>query len=278
MILPRKLTFQLTPLLDLLLIVIFAQYMEVRDTSQQQQAKLERAAEARLTELQAQIDVERRALGDERRRLMELEATSTERERRLQNANVELKQTLEGTLQQQAAAGDLIAELFQVPDELVEQILKPGSPFQTVRSSGELARLRAEFQQMAGQRGRDVIRHLLTFGEIRKRCDIWELYVGDNSLIEFDAGEHHSEFRAESAEEFETRLFRRYKSLTQPKSLVVIMVSWGDVRRGAVRSLLQGLPAVTDRMRSDSDGLTRFEYAVLGFQPRTNAQREESEL
>ncbi len=33
-ILPRKLTLQLTPLLDLLLIVIFAQYMEVKQTGE----------------------------------------------------------------------------------------------------------------------------------------------------------------------------------------------------------------------------------------------------
>lgn len=271
----RKLTFQLTPLLDLLLIVIFAQYMEVRDTSQQQRTELMRAADAKVAQIEEQTAQQRRALEAEQQRLAQREATRSERERRLQNTNVELEQTLERTLRQQSSAGDLIAELFQVPEELLDQVLQPGSPFQTARSAEEMARLREEFEEMSQLRGRAVIKHLLTFGEIRKRCDIWEIYIDDNSVISFDAGVHSSEFRAEGDDEFETKLFQRYKSLTQPKSLVVIIVSWGDVKRGTVRAVLQGLPSVTDRMRSDSNGRTRFEYAVLGFQPRSKDQPEE---
>ena len=43
----KKLTFQLTPLLDLLLIVIFAQYMEVQHTSAQAEQEIERRADER---------------------------------------------------------------------------------------------------------------------------------------------------------------------------------------------------------------------------------------
>jgi len=274
---PRKLTFQLTPLLDLLLIVIFAQYMEVQDTSRNQQAELKRAAEAQLAQLRESIAAEQSALEQERQILAEQSATREQRVRRLENRNVELAEALEQTIKHQSSAGDLVAELFQVPEELIQQVLQPGNSAPTPRSPEELDRLKAQFRQLAGQRGRDVIEHLLTFGEIRKRCDIWELYVGEDSVIAFEAAEHRSRFRAESADEFVRKLFERYKSLTQPKSLVVILVSWGDAKRGAVRIVLNGLPMVANQMNADSDGRTRFEYAVFGFHPRTEASGKDTE-
>ena len=45
-ILSQKLSFQLTPLLDLLLIVIFAQYMELSESTEQQQQDFHQQAVA----------------------------------------------------------------------------------------------------------------------------------------------------------------------------------------------------------------------------------------
>ena len=74
-------------------------------------------------------------------------------------------------------------------------------------------------------------------------------------------------FRARTAEEFADKLYAAYKSLPQPKSLVVIMLSWGDARADVREAALRALPIVTERMRQNAGGFIRFEYAVLGFQP-----------
>lgn len=276
---PRRIALQLTPLLDLLLIVLFAQYLELREGEDRRstafaarQADLgsevsalqaRHAADLEKFAAERSVEAARLATSDERRTALERELRSVDEERS------ELAARLERALARQEQIGNVLRDAFRIPPEVVARVLSPENG--TTRSSEEIARLQAAVRELAEKRGRDVVRHVLTVEEIRKRCDVWELHVRDNDLIVLATGERSVEFRADAPESFTTRLFDRYKSLPQPKGLVIILVSYGDATVGTVRAVLDGLPAAVSRLQADSGGRTRFEYAVLGFDPDRTA-------
>ena len=102
---------------------------------------------------------------------------------------------------------------------------------------------------------------------MRKRCDIWEIYINDTGMAVFSGSGQTHTFRAETAQEFAAEIYERYKTLPQPKSLVIMLLSYGDVKASIYEAAIDGLPVVAERMRTDQSGRSRFEYAVLGFNP-----------
>ncbi len=270
---PRRLTFQLTPLLDLLLIVIFAQFLEVKETTatQEQQAtvqisdttsELERARaeladlQSQTKQAQAELDAARQALTDEQ---LSADALRLERDT--------LEEALAKASEQRDTIASLMPELFDLPEETVQELIRTRTPENVRLTPEQVQRLREEFREFAQKKPGEAVRHLLTFEEMRKRCDIWELYVEGSGKTVFSAGERTFEFRAETAAQFQRELFENYKSLPQPKSLVILLLSYGDVKASIYQAAIDGLPRAAEQMRTDQSGRSRFEYAILGFNP-----------
>lgn len=254
----RRLQFQLMPLLDLLLIMIFSLYLEVRERGERQEERIERRLAAREREQDRRLAEARAALEAERG------ALASERE--------ELRGRAEDAIGQQRQAADLVAELFAVPQELVDKALRPPPLGAPSRLPEETERLRQRFRELAALRGPRVVEHLLTHEELRKRADVWTVRVRGNGEIVFSTGDRTQNFRAATAEEFASRLYNRHKALPQPKGLVVLLVSYGDARADVRKAVLDGLPEAVHLMREDRLGRTQFEYAVLGFIPEEERQ------
>ena len=246
----RKITLQLVPLLDLMLVVLFLQFMEMSELTHKQ----EEAAAQAVTDVEQQreeLKAERASLAEERR---------------------EAEQVVEKAFDQRDLVGQLTAELFNLPDAMIERLLKQRFP-EDPPDADEIAAMQEEFHKLKGRRGQEVVKHLLTFNEIRKRCDVWELYVSETGITTVKAGADEGSFRAETPEAFAARLFDRYRTLPQPKSLVLVVLSYGDVRASTYEAALNGLPLAIDRLQSDAAGRTRFEYAVLGYDPKRPSGR-----
>lgn len=264
----RRLHMQLTPLLDLLLIVIFAQYLDVAEREATTVDEARQAIEQRdtIAGQLSRLQVDHQQARD---RLAQLQALASQ----LQSQNAELSQQAEQTAEdlqraiaQQQLFGDLVSELFDVPQETVNAALTPpGADAPASREQVEL--LEQRFRELSLQNAGRMIRHLLSFEEMRKRTDLWELHIDQTGWISLHAAGRIEGFRARTSEEFSEKLYAIYKSLPQPKSLVVIMVSWGDARADVREACLRALPGVTERMQLNSGGYIRFEYAILGFQP-----------
>tara|TARA_R110002072_G_scaffold302710_2_gene487829 strand:- start:458516 stop:459361 length:846 start_codon:yes stop_codon:yes gene_type:complete len=269
----RRLTFQLTPLLDLLLIVIFAQFLDVRDTTTEREQSATTQLSAAQEELAGTQDQLTRILAEKneaeadreflRQSLQELkDATSgLEIERR------SLEESLKRAHEQRDTIANLVAALFDLPDETINELIRTRTPENVRLTPEQVKRLREEFKSFSKQNPGESVRHLLTFEEMRKRCDIWELYINDTGKTVFSGSGQSHTFRAETAEEFSDELYERYKTLPQPKSLVIILLSYGDVKASVFEAAIDGLPVVAERMRTDQSGRSRFEYAVLGFNP-----------
>jgi hypothetical protein len=243
---------QLTPLLDLLLIVIFAQYMEVQIVARQETERAEterQSAKADLDSLQAQLAALQKQLAqwEEQRRATE----RTEHSGREQ-------------------LGQLFGELFRIPEATIQKIASRRSADEAVLSPSEIAALKSEFKSLAAARPDQIVDHLLTFSEMKKRFDVWELYLQENDSLLVNVASHQKRLQPdeiETPELFSDEFFKLYKSFPQSKSIVLILVSYGDAQLRYRWSITKGLPIVSERMRLDSNGTVKFEYAVLGFRP-----------
>lgn len=269
----RRLTFQLTPLLDLLLIVIFAQFLDVRDTTTEREQTTStqlHSVQEQLARTQDQlassISERKEAEADReflRQSLQELKQSATS----LAVERESLEESLKRATEQRDTIASLMSDLFDLPDETVNNLIRTRTPENVRLTPEQVERLRREFRLFARQKPGESVRHLLTFEEMRKRCDIWELYINDTGQTVFSGSGQTHTFRAETAAEFAGQFYERYKTLPQPKSLVIILLSYGDVKASVYEAAIDGLPIVAERMRADQSGRSRFEYAVLGFNP-----------
>ena len=105
---------------------------------------------------------------------------------------------------------------------------------------------------------------------MKKRFDVWELYIDSNDSLRITAGTNQKHIQPDhikTPELFSDEFFKLYKSFPQTKNVVLILVSYGDSQLRSRWSVTKGLPAVAERMRLDSNGTVKFEFAVLGFRP-----------
>lgn len=284
MISRRRLTFQLTPLLDLLLIVIFAQFMDTQETTARIEQRAERQIEQaeskakKLSELNDAAQQKSIALAEQNaqveRKAAQTEKLAVEMEQRMrtmqqlsEKKNQELSEQLKVAQEQRNRVGELVQELFQLPDSLVDPLLKSRVDPDSEQTKAKIEQIQKQLQDLAGARAEDVIRHFLTYDELTKRSDIWELYLTENGVFRLKIGQQTTDFRADSPTAFVDRFYAIYKTVPQPKSLVIILFSYGDAKASVRFAATQGLPLVAERMRADSSGRTRYEYAVMGFAP-----------
>lgn len=255
MIPSRRFTFQLIPLLDLLLIVVFAQYLEGRIAGEREAEEIAQRRDV----LSQQLDEALRQLIALREKMLSLE----DRAKLAETQTVELNRMRV----QRDLIGELVGEVFRIPVATIDQIVQRRTSAGPGPSPDDIAQLKARLQTLSGDAGERVVEHLLTFGEMRKRVDVWELYLQENGGCVLTVGTKQIPFRAETADAFVQRLFDVYKALPEPKSMVLILVSYGEARFIQRKAAFDGLPRALERIRVDSGNRSRFEYAVLGYRP-----------
>ncbi|MEM9645255.1 MAG: hypothetical protein AAF989_09690 [Planctomycetota bacterium] len=247
----RRFRFQLAPLVDLLLIVVFAQMLEIRQTvtlgETDTQQRLN-AAEAEMDQAERRVDAaERRVVFAERR--------------------------ADAVVEQTNRAIRSVAEAFRVEDL---------SPDDVIEWTGDESAVLAEqvqriTREVADASPQEVVRFLIGHAELLKRAEIWHLHADEKRRILLNAGETDVAIQLERrgqddrTEELEDRLFAAYKQLPQPKGLVVILVSYSpESVAGVYQPMVDGMPKAVERMRTDL-AETRFEYTVLGSTPLPDA-------
>lgn len=265
-VLPRRLTFQLVSLFDLLIIIVFAQHMDLKQATESE-LHLARAEAEQAAQQLEHIERDRNfmAQGDQIKKLLQEDLERLREQHELQKIDAarkefELAEEVRKTRSDLARLGELVADLFDLPEDSLRDALQS-------RSAAEAEKLRRELKALASKSTGQAIRHILTLAELQKRCDIWEIHIGDDNTIRFTAGDQTARFRAPDPARFETEVFKHYKSLPQPKSLVVILLSWGDADLGTRTAAMEGLHIAATHMREDSDRRSRFEYAILGYIP-----------
>ncbi len=275
MISRRRLTLQLTPLLDMLLIVVFLQYFQLRDREQslageQEAIATERAeTQTHITDLVKSMDALRSKLAQAQEQTTYARDLATrERESLIQSQG-----SLQRTLDQQRVVGELVHELFKIPPEQINELLNSARGPGSAQSQAERDKVVQQFRRLSEQSSGKVLEHLLSYEEIRKRCDVWNLHVDANGIITASDGVRTRLIRIPFnddgdiiVEQLLNELFTWYRTLPQSKSLVVILLTYDrDTRIFVTESIRSAMPEWVHRMNTDSAGRSRYEYADLGF-------------
>jgi hypothetical protein len=267
----RRFTLQLTPLLDLLFIVLYAQYIDLQEatrreiaqeTERRQQAevagheaaKLRSDALARVSDLSQKLeqsDVERRRLTRE----LELARAETQKEGQ---AREELEKL---AAKDRQAIGQLVQNVLRINQDVIYDALQGASP-------ADRSRLRASFEEMKNKSAAAVIHHLRATEELKKRADLWEVYIGDDNAVRVtlvgDVVAEHVQVVA--PDQLTNSLAELARQRGEPKSLVIVLLSWSNAdrkTRDAVRRAVDNLVTV---LKAEWPG-KRIEVAPLGYTP-----------
>ncbi|QDV65521.1 hypothetical protein [Crateriforma conspicua] len=243
----RRFGIQLAPLVDLLLIVVFAQFMDVRQTANEQRV----AAQQSVTQLQRQREAaEQRA-----------DAAQQEQQAARQAAQRQAMRTRQ--------AMSTIAQAFDLPLPTLKRLNEMVGD----EDDGSAEVVRAMSEQVAQASPEEVVRFLVGHAELLKRAEIWHVHADPNRRVLLGTGDRGLSIRLERrgqdnrTDEMEDQLFAAYKQLPQPKGLVVILVSYSpEAVAGVYQPMIDALPHALERMRTDLPA-TRFEYTVLGATP-----------
>lgn len=259
----KRVRFQLTPLMDLLLIIVFAQFLDVRETSQEQTANLKSERE----KLTAQISRERSELQGIRTAITRQQRALTRQRDEARAARDEAFNEVDFRLSEMQTAIKMITEYFGIEESEITRLNTDPSALTPVDRAIQQAAGLAKSEPDA------VIRFLIGHAELLKRAEVWTIHAGDNKSIRLVAGDRNEAFRLESRTQAERtkeaadQLFAAYKQFDQPKGLVVILVSFDPQSvAGVYQPMIDAIPPTLERLRSDSPE-TRFEYTVLGSTP-----------
>ncbi|MCR9200138.1 MAG: hypothetical protein NXI04_16005 [Planctomycetaceae bacterium] len=248
----RRLTFQLTPLLDLLLIVIFAQYMEVRQTAKTAQQQFD----DQKTQLTEQFN----------QRRDELEAQYASQTGQLSATRERYSENYKSILKQHQQAGSALAQALNLPGAVMEQVLKLKTGGQG-KDAAELQNAAQQLRKLMPSRGQELFRFMLRYDEMEKHVSIWELHLQDNGQAQFSDGERQRTVGFASVEEFVSRAFAASKAFAEPKPLVIILLSHGDTQAGLRRRATDGMPLLIEQLRRDAGNTRWFDYSLMGFRP-----------
>lgn len=257
----QRLSLQLTPLLDMLLIIVFAQYLEIREKQVLKKTEANTAI-VDLEETRARVKA---LLAEEE--LLKLQM------QKMQQKSLQTQSELERTVDQQHLLSGLMTEMFQIPPAELDRLLNAAQVPSLERSPKEMARVKEQFQQLSARSSGRIIEHILSYDEIRKRCDVWEFHVDARGIATIKAGNRETRIRIPTLTNddvnvpgFVSEVYAWYRSLPQPKSLVVILLTYDrESRISVMEAVRRSLPVLVAQMQADHLGQVRFEYADLGF-------------
>ena len=246
----RRLALQLTPLLDLLLIVMFSQYIENRDRSLQAQEEIAQQrtkADAELTERREALEQE---FARQQKSLDDLRTVYDERFRSI--------------IEQHHQAGTLLAESLNLPGAAMTEILK----LRTANSPDDAERLSVateRVKELMQARGEDVFRFLIKVDQMQKHVSVWEVHVLENGKAQISNGEQSFTADYQTETDFAARLYEHSKSFADPRTLVIMLLSWGDAQGGARQRATKGMPILAEQLRKDAAGIRWYDFSIVGF-------------
>jgi hypothetical protein len=267
----RRFTLQLAPLLDLLFIVLYAQYIDLQEATRREVAqetrrredaevagreatKLRTDALAQLSDLTRQVEqfeIEKRRLTRE----LELARAETQKEG---EARADSEKLLARDRQM---IGQLVQDVLRINQDAIHGALQGSDP-------GQRQRLRAELEEMSNKSAAAVVHHLRSTVELKKRADLWEVYIGDDNLVRLTlVGDIMAEnLQVVSPDQLANALAELARQRGEPKSLVIVLLSWSNADRRTRDLTRQALEDVVTVLKADWPG-KRIEVAPLGYTP-----------
>lgn len=225
---PRKrLALQLTPLLDLMLIVMFSQHLEYRQITAERQQQIEQQTE-QLAQQQQQLAQQQQQLNDQRSSL---------------------------------------ARQYLSTAELLATLLSPTQQNELSQQLQNFPEVRNALQQQLSYSPDGAARFLTQASAMQKHVSIWEIHLLDSGRAEIRCDGLTESTDFDTPGEFADRLFLAAKRFPTPHSLVLVLLSWGDTQLGPRQAAEKGLPLLLEQLRRDASGIRWYDFAIPGYRP-----------
>lgn len=279
MISRRRMVFQLTALLDLLLVVLFAQYMETQGASRRavraEAQRRVREASLRVQAEQSRQESERQAkvamadrstmagqLEDLKTQNRQLQASLSDARQRLGEEQAGRVEDQKRAAEQLAQVGEIFRQRLNIDPKTLNAILDSASP-------ADRDRFLQEVQNLKGARSASIVQYLRATVEFKKVCNLWEIHIfDDNSVrIRFDGKDFGSRFYVGSAADFANHLIEAAKENGEPRSLVVVLLTWSNADRKTRDGVSAGLQEAAAALRNAWGSPKRIEVSKLGYTP-----------
>jgi len=242
----RRLSLQLTPLLDLMLIVMFSQYLENRNRSV--------IAEEVLQNEREQMSRQRQSM----------EQDFQQKQEQLNDLRQTYDARFRSLLVQHRAVADLLTKSLNLPEEALSEVVAlraEGSEEDAARLESAVDRLQARMPLQ----GQELFRFLLQVDEMQKHVSLWEVHIEENGKARIQNGSRSAMVDYSSKEELAGRLFESSKNFEDPRNLVLILLTWGDAQLGARQKATEGIPLFLERLRKDSAGIRWYDFSIIGY-------------
>lgn len=283
----RRTVFQLTPLLDLLLIVIFAQYMDVRQAGARQEAWFEKEA----GQVQAQAIAKAEQEANLRQQSDIKLALAEEQLKTLQQEHGASEKLVEDLKLQRELMADLLTQSLKIDPSKIEKLIEQGrkNPSFDPKFQETIEKLNQLSQS-------DAIVHAASYHELLKRCDIWNFRLDlsrEKSLenkpnkkstllidirtleesqtfdtfLSFDLQERDKERFTELRNKALNEMKNYLKSLPQPKGIVIVISEpmLEDIYFGIRTEFKQLVQELLNDLTLESSGQTRYYYFALPY-------------
>ena len=287
---PRKLTFQLTPLLDLLLIVIFAQYLDVRDKSaSDEKSTAEQSAAMKKSVERAERDRDRFAkkLAASQTALQIRQEKLKRLDEQLRKQIAEEEQAAKTLRQQRDQISRMLARMFRLPEDVVRKTMESLANAGNSGKAEQLRKIRDRLKQLQKSKPHQILRHVVQYEELLKRCDIWEIHVTRKYNVTVVSGGKSHRFRYMAREprptkdeererqearryvrdlskNFATKLFAYYDSQPQTKSVIIVMVSHDGRDLSTFAAAKLGIQQTAFRISTKTGARVNMVVADLG--------------
>lgn len=274
---PRRLVLTLTPLLDLMLVVIFAQYMDLQQASAARvraerlraedatraRSDMEKARESAFQSLKkrnedlAALREKSQTLVNENSRLREELAVLSERHKK------ELEEERRKAREQILAIARGFQEVLDVPNEVMEKALEGSTP-------EEIRDMQRDVAELRGKSLPAIVKHLRKAAEFRKLWDVWEVHINPDESTRIMVGDKvvRDGLFVKSKDDFFVQTEALFKDTGEPKSFVLVLVSYGDVTRSARDGVMGGLELTKEKLRNHWSSEKQIQVAKLGFIPQ----------
>ena len=262
----RRLILTMTPLLDLMLMVIFAQYMDLQNAAAEERSERLRAQQAK-----SDMETTRREAFDSMEKLnQKLSDVQGQNEQlRVQLASSEKKHEQEMSQEKRRAAeqlravGKVFQDVLHLPPDAVKKALRGASPEEIESVLREITAVRQ--QSLAG-----IVQHLRETVEFHKRWDVWEVHIRKNGSVRIKVRGKviREELFPAGRDSFFVQVEPLMKGLEEPKSFVLVLISYADVTRKAREDVAEGLQLVKEKLRHHWSQEKQIYITELGFTPQ----------
>lgn len=276
----RKILLQLTPILDLMITILFVQTVLLQGISREAISYSEKAAqtERKLKDIVSDTLKESRELSE---RLQRDNQELAKERNDLQNQLNESRDALKKVQEQQEAASEnakhatenfqkiagLTKNLFDIPDDTIKSLMANIDPGQAERIGEALEQIKKESPEKA-------IRELRKVDEFRRMCDFWEIRMNSDHWVIVSVNERErGKFLVQDNRDKEymiNELENATRQIDEPKSLVIVTLSYENPTINLLNRTRKGVEMFLERRNSMPHSKTQYKFTEWG--PVANGQ------